>query len=69
VFNVRAMENILYLNDDQQMHIHKHATEHIYKCAFVGNHISIKYNCVYVAASVSVYRMAITKNDFFIAYT
>ena len=68
VFNIRALESILYLYDDQQMHIHKHVTKHIYKCAFVGNNISIKYKCVYVAASVRVYRVAITKTDFFIAY-
>jgi hypothetical protein len=66
VFNIRPPDNILYLCDDQQMHIHKYVTKHVYKCALVGNHISIKYNCVYVA--VSVYTMAITKTGFFIAY-
>ena len=57
------------LNDYQPLHIHKYVTEHINECAFVGNHISTKYeyNCVYVAASL--YTMAITKTDFFIAYT
>jgi hypothetical protein len=68
VFNIRALENILYLYDDQQMHVHKHATEHMYKCGFVNNLMSIKYNCVFVAASVRVYTMATTKTDFFIAY-
>jgi hypothetical protein len=66
VFNIRALENILYLHDDQQMHNHKYVTEHIYKCAFVGNHISVKYNRVYIAARV--YTMAITKTDLFITY-
>ena len=52
VFHTCALKNILYLYDNQQMHIHKYVIEHMYKCELFGNHISIKYNYVYVAATV-----------------